>query len=238
MKDRLWKGIIVCVAALCVAVPSRGEEQSASDAGSREDAVLKKMKEIRIPELEFQQADVRDVLDFIQETSVGLDKAKRGVNIVLLPGPPRDPGSRAGAPSATPDNAAAAPTRITFKAKDMSLEEVIRAVTAIAKLKYRIEGNVVKISPADAPEPVSPGLNDEVVSVLRERAQTAGLQVNRSDTVVAGESGEALSSTGGTGPTFTPQNIKPARQTGKVTHRTLETTTTRRGSSTGVTVRP
>ena len=126
--------------------------------------ILDKMERIRIPEVDFRQANIHDVMGFLQEQSVEHDDQalipeNRGVNIILnissLEGAaeaaaPADDfgfdfgdGGGGAAPSGVPS--------ITFRARNISLLEAMNLVTEIGKLKYRIQGSVVLVIPVDDP---------------------------------------------------------------------------------------
>ena len=127
--------------------------------------ILDKMKRIIIPELDFRQANIHDVIDFLQEASVDFDSVELpegenpGVNIILN----LRSGRQAGAAAAPADPFAAVlatddlgggggdTQHITFSARYISLLEALDIVTEVADLKYRIEGSVVMVVPSDAP---------------------------------------------------------------------------------------
>lgn len=128
--------------------------------------VLQKMEGIIIPEIDFRQANIQDVIAFLQDASVEFDTRARegeprGVNIILnlAAGAPRtaqptrattaDPFADA---FAQPDAGPGADVPlITFTARQISLYEALKIVTQVARLKHRIEGTVVMIVPEDAP---------------------------------------------------------------------------------------
>ncbi len=97
------------------------------------------MKRIIIPELNFKNADLQDVVKFLRDASTEYDGKKRGVNFVL-------------------DLKDATPPAITFTARHISLLDALNLCTQVAGLKHRIEGNVVMIVPGkngsdEAPDP-------------------------------------------------------------------------------------
>lgn len=125
--------------------------------------ILKKMESIIIPDIDFRQANINDVIAFLQQQSVENDKTgdeRKGVNIILnlgagaagaaAPAPARDPFA------AAIEGAGLAPGAevplITFSARYISLMEALKIVAKVANLKYRVEGSVVMIVPHDAPE--------------------------------------------------------------------------------------
>lgn len=131
--------------------------------------ILQKMEQIRIPEIDFRQANIRDVVSFLQQQSVEFDPApvqsdRTGVNIILkldqngaaaaepmqanqqadFFAPPPAAGGFGGGAGTDP--------LVTFSALDVTLREALEIVVEIAGLKYRIRGNVVMVLPIDAPE--------------------------------------------------------------------------------------
>lgn len=132
--------------------------------------ITDRMKKIEIPEIDFRQANIHDVVSFLQGASVefeqvpeGVDQLRRGVNIILNLGT-GEPSAAArpvemdqfgfGTDFGQPD--ADAPggdvPLITFSARYISLYEALRLVTQIAGLKFRVEGSVVMIVPLNAPD--------------------------------------------------------------------------------------
>jgi hypothetical protein len=105
-----------------------------------------KMSDTRVAEIDFRETRIADVVDFLRNASRAFDPAKepgqrKGINFVLNLRRSADDGAQ---------EAAVPP--ITFKARDISLLEVLDVVTQVAGLKYRVEGNVVIIVPRDAPD--------------------------------------------------------------------------------------
>ena len=100
-------------------------------------ALEAKMKRIELPEIDFRQADIHDVVSFLQEASVKYDTdgeagGRKGVNIILRL---RDTDE---------------PPQITFSAKHIPLYEAIKIVNQIAGLTYRVTDNAVIIEPRPA----------------------------------------------------------------------------------------
>ncbi|OGV69054.1 MAG: hypothetical protein A2283_23055 [Lentisphaerae bacterium RIFOXYA12_FULL_48_11] len=138
--------------------------------------ILDKMANIIIPEIDFRQANINDVVDELRKLSEEFDRPasadeRKGVNIILNLGT----GRGAGAGAAAGDPAAAVPidpfaiapaaagagavagaagdvNLVTFSARGISLLEALKIVTNVTKLKYRIEGNIVMIVPLNAAE--------------------------------------------------------------------------------------
>lgn len=130
--------------------------------------ILKKMEKIMMPEIDFRQANIRDVVDFLSKESREQDKeetdqTKKGVNIVLnlaAPGMQRQEAAQPAivdpfappAPAAGPVGAENNINLITFSAHNISLHEALKIVCNVANLKYRVEGSIVMVLPLDAPE--------------------------------------------------------------------------------------
>ena len=129
---------------------------------SPEQRVLEKMKNIVIPEIEFRQAGLPAIADFLGEASrdydtVSANEEMKGVNFVLK----RPPAARDQQVQAPADPFAAVTgtqtadagfSTVTFTARRITLKEVLDIVAELANVKYRVKGNVVLIEPADAPQ--------------------------------------------------------------------------------------
>lgn len=133
-----------------------------------DESIIKKMERIIIPEIEFRQANIHDVVDFLNKASVEADKqetdpAKKGINIILNLNP-AGMGAAAAAPAkAGEDLFNAEPAggdgkggggggqsyEITFTARYISLLSAMKIITQVAGLRYRVDGNIVMIVPAD-----------------------------------------------------------------------------------------
>ncbi len=156
-------------------VPERGEGQVS--------ALIEKMEKIIIPQIEFRQANINDVVDFLVKASIAEDTttddpAKKGVNIILnlgpgtsgpTPAPAFDPFGGAGGAAPVAAVAVGVP-EITFSARFISLYSALKIITSVANLKFRIENQIVMIVPADAPDgvietkwySVQPGFLDKI----------------------------------------------------------------------------
>lgn len=130
------------------------------------ESIIKKMERIIIPEIEFRQANIHDVIDFLNKASVEADKAepdpsKKGINIILNLNPAG--GGASAAPAAAKPGeidfggTQAAPAggggpqvpEITFTARYISMLSAMKIITSVAGLRYRVDGNIVMIVPAD-----------------------------------------------------------------------------------------
>lgn len=128
---------------------------------TKTEPLLEKMSKIIIPEIEFRQANINDVVDFLNKASIEGDKlepdpTKRGVNIILhlspaggVPAPARAPGAEGdlfGAPQpGAGGGGGGGVSDITFTARYISLLSALKIITKVAGLKFQIDGNIVMI---------------------------------------------------------------------------------------------
>jgi hypothetical protein len=105
-------------------------------SGRRGMLVLKRMDQIIIPKIEFAEANVLDVVEFLNKVAIEADKSAGkatpvGINIIVnLRG-------RKNVPT------------VTLTARQVSLKTALRLITDMAGLEYHIEDNVVMIVPRD-----------------------------------------------------------------------------------------
>lgn len=155
------------------AVVNRGAVETQTSAQKLQE----KMEKIVIPSIEFRQANITDVVNFLVEASIAGDPEKSGVNIILnLNIPGGGASSAAPTPAAAPapmddpfgfggdfgDGGFAAPQSapaqdfssgssgvptITLNLRRISLLDAIKYITEVARLKYRLEENAVMITP-------------------------------------------------------------------------------------------
>lgn len=111
---------------------------------------LEKLNKITFPEINFREAVISDVVNFLSTKSRELDSDKVGINIVLGAGVPAAPAPAPGeaAPPATAGNV----RPITLSLRNVPMVEVLKYVCSLANLKYRVESNAVLILPFDAVE--------------------------------------------------------------------------------------
>src|SRR5579871_2724207 len=137
----------------------------------RQQKIVEKLNKIIIPEINFREAVVSDVITFLGDESRRLDLPDHaGVNIVLSGGVggPAAPAAPAAAaptvPAAAPEPAGAAGAapppapetvegrKITLSLRNVPMIDALKYVTQLADLKFRIEPSAVIVSPTDAPE--------------------------------------------------------------------------------------
>ena len=132
-------------------------------------AITTKLNSIRFPKIDFRDSTVREAIEFLVQKSKSLDEKGEGVNIVLrlgdeggggapapaAPAPPPAagiPGLEAPAAGGIPQLAGGgggggSGTRITLTLNNVPLIEVIKYITNLANLKYKIEPFAVNIVP-------------------------------------------------------------------------------------------
>ena len=144
----------------------KGRPQAVSQVSTQSVSLIEdKMKKIIIDEVEFRQANMHDVVDFLNKRSRDCDKSaedesKKGVNIIFNPNP-GGPASAAvaaprpaaddpfGAPAAGAAGAASGVPEVTFSARYITLYNALKIITSVSGLKWRIDGDVVMIIPFD-----------------------------------------------------------------------------------------
>ena len=175
-----------------IEVPEDLAKSGGVDSKPASERLNEKMQKIIIPAVEFRQANINDVVNFLVEASIAADLEKEGVNIILnlgqsgggsapAPAPAAaEPGlddwgfggDDFGAPMAAPSGGGGSGVRdITLNLRRISMLDAIKYITEVAGLKYRIEDSAVMITPLDAPVgniitrmyPVQPSFIDVVV---------------------------------------------------------------------------
>lgn len=131
-----------------------------------ESKLEEKMKKITIDEIEFRQANMHDVVDFLNKRSRDCDKtteddSKKGVNIILNLGlgaapaatpaakPAEDVFSQDAGAAGGAGAAAGGIPEVTFSARYITLFNALKIITDVAGLKWRIDGDVVMIVSRD-----------------------------------------------------------------------------------------
>lgn len=181
-----------------VTVPAGPATQTKIDSLSAQQKLQRKMEQIIIPSIGFRQANITDVVNFLVDASVAGDPDGIGVNIILklategsaAPSAPSAPASPAfsddfgfgfgefsdpGFDAAPSGGASGVPT-ITLNLRRITLLDAIKYITEVADLRYRLEDNVVIITPANVVSgrvitrmyPVQPSILDVIV----ERTET------------------------------------------------------------------
>ncbi len=115
--------------------------------------LIKKLNSLVIPQLEFRQANIVDVIRYLDQASQAVDKdsppADKGVNFILNLG--RQGGAGAAPAEAAEEQAAGAssiPT-VTLSLRNILLIDAIKYITEVTGLKYRVEDNVVVVTSSD-----------------------------------------------------------------------------------------
>ena len=148
------------------------EPEVIKERGQTTIEITKKLNKIIIPKIAFTETTVREAVDFLTKRSKELDPEQVGVNIVLKlgeeggavapPPPPVAPPAAPAipgldvpgvpaAPAAPAVNPGGAGTRITLTLNNVPLIEVIKYITNLANLKFKIEPFAVSIVPLGTP---------------------------------------------------------------------------------------
>ncbi|MFH0909211.1 MAG: hypothetical protein V1929_10650 [bacterium] len=143
-----------------VELPASIQTRTQIQTVSTTQKLQEKMEHIIIPAIEFRQANINDVVNFLVEESIKQDTVDNsGVNIILHLAVP---GAAAAAPEPnfeenpfggeafaadTGVSAAAGTPTITLNLRRISLLDAIRYITEVAQMKFRLEGNAVIITP-------------------------------------------------------------------------------------------
>jgi general secretion pathway protein D len=152
--------------------------------------IIKKMQSIQLPEIEFRQANIYNVVEELQQLSVEFDNSEnreeKGVNIILNLQAGREGAAAAGGGAAADPFAAAGAAAggeagsdippITFSARYISLYDTLKIVTELAGLKFRVAGRVVMVVPLNSAEgdivirmyPVLPSVEEKVRTMQSE----------------------------------------------------------------------
>ncbi|NNE92813.1 MAG: type II and III secretion system protein, partial [Verrucomicrobiales bacterium] len=111
-------------------------EYSNADIRSNQAVLEKKLKQLIIPSLEFDQARLADVVEFLNQKSqqiddLELDPAKKGVNFII-----------------DTSQAADAPERpVTIRLNNVPLESALKYIAQLVGMKYRVEEFAVTLVP-------------------------------------------------------------------------------------------
>ena len=150
-----------------VQAPSPDKDTSVINRDAqRQQGIMRKLNEIIVPEINYREAVVSDVITFLSDESRRLDPEHVGVNIVLGggiatsgPTPATAPAAAPAAPAA-PGAAPEAPQaggggeiegrKITLSLRNVPLIDALKYVTTLAELKYRVEPSAVIVLPANA----------------------------------------------------------------------------------------
>ena len=139
-----------------------------------ENAIEEKMKNIVIDEIEFRQANMHDVVEFLNKQARASDKTtddetKKGLNIILSLNPGATGGGSTpdakasgksgdkaddlfGAPAEGADKSAGSSgvPEVTFSARYITLYNALKIICNVTALRWKVEGGVVMIVPADS----------------------------------------------------------------------------------------
>lgn len=125
--DQLWEDAVPPSSGDLNALFGARESATASSLQGR-DSIVEKLRTYRLPSIEFQGATVPEVIELLRLRSRDLDPEGRGIDFVLN----------------LPDELKSA--QISLSLKDIPMEEVLRYVTEMAGVAYRIETRAVVLT--------------------------------------------------------------------------------------------
>ena len=197
-----------------VELPEAVVSRTAVESSTGAEKLQKKMEDILIPAIEFRQANIVDVINFLVDASRAGDAEGAGVNIILnlnlpsgaaqqpdvstQPSPLDDPFGTGGgfdqpieqAPASESSNIPA----ITLNLRRVSLLNAIKYITEVAGLKYRIDENAVIITPEGVVQgrvitrffPVQPSIMDVIVERDETPEERSGdfIEMGQSSTTI------------------------------------------------------
>lgn len=100
-------------------------------------AMTDHLKGLKIPSLDFRDANIKDVVLFLTETCRRMDSTGKGINLILLG-------------LADSDNMGAAEgNNITISIRDMSMYDALQVIVEMASLRFDVEPNMVVIMPVN-----------------------------------------------------------------------------------------
>ena len=183
--------------------------------------IEEKMKKIVIDEIEFRQANMHDVVDFLNKRSHEMDKTtddetKKGVNIILKLGNSAAPAAPAkaggddvfGGENQNAAGAASGVPEVTFSARYITLFNALKVITDVAGLRWRVDGEIVMIVPkeGDNTEPMELRMYP-VEPTFIEKVRTASTEMPVANKTIGGKEVTQLGG-GGIGDTV-PTDLKP-----------------------------
>lgn len=162
-------------------VDSSKSRQTGSASGSNAAQLIKKLAEIRIPELTFNERPIRAAVEELQRLSEQFDPEKEGLNFVLR----LSPGDQGSDPEAA---------TVSFELRDISLQTALKyiceQVRGGEKLRAEVEDNAVFLLPATETggelETRSYNLPPSLIANLPARQDTEGDTLKSDDPVRLG----------------------------------------------------
>ncbi len=130
-----------------------GKTYTISKVLSQEEKIIEKMKGIVIPQVGFRQANILDVIPFLQESSREFDPIrdkgkKRGVDLVLnLPKPKTEAADRDQDPFVgfARGRVGSDVPLITFDARQISVHDALNIICKLCELQWSVQDSVVMV---------------------------------------------------------------------------------------------
>ncbi len=146
--------------------PPKLEPEGATIIPPRRRRLMEKLNTIIIPQLDFRQANIVDVVQYLVQQRIAGDPksspTERGVNLILNLKRPGESETWSAAPARRVDadpfaleeaapamSLATGVPSVTLSLRNILLVDAIKYITEVTGLKYRIEDDVVVITPSD-----------------------------------------------------------------------------------------
>lgn len=122
----MTRTLLATTIAITALLPCWAAEKTASDrAAALEAETEAKLASIVLPVLDFHEAELKQVVAFLQDRSTDLDPDGEGVNFVV--------------------NLKEEAPKVTVSLKNVSLRSVLRVVTMLTDTDYELEENIIII---------------------------------------------------------------------------------------------
>lgn len=140
--------VLTLLLSLCLAPLAEAGKPAVMTDRQKTARVRTLLKNTIIPEVNFRQAHVRDVIQFLSRSSINGDPLGKGINIVFNVKRTRKADVKKADDLFAPVEATKAPLddqRVTFGARYISIGDALNAVMDVTGLKYVIRSSVVMV---------------------------------------------------------------------------------------------
>ncbi len=126
----------------------KGAQTQVSEGGESNLArMTRKLQEMRIPSLNFNQADIQTVVQVLTAKSRELDPTKDGINFVLITESPTAPAPTKPGEKEAPAPAPVQVPAVTINLQDVPMLEALRFISSITNLQVKVEERAVLLLP-------------------------------------------------------------------------------------------
>lgn len=126
----------------------KGAQTQVTEGGESNLArMTRKLQEMRIPSLNFNQADIQTVVQVLTAKSRELDPTKDGINFVLITESPAAPAPTKPGEKEAPAPAPVQVPAVTINLQDVPMLEALRFISSITNLQVKVEERAVLLLP-------------------------------------------------------------------------------------------